>query len=108
MKTKHTDGNWQLNNCIDKYTVSVEENKGWKIVATCTQDHNFISEEEMKANALLISKSPKLLATLEKIKDKAITELHRQAMNNEAIDKLLGAIAEIAEVTINEATGKPY
>lgn len=103
MKTKHTEGNWR-NGFEHKLAVVCDTNNG-KILTICTADvSKFIDQEEAEANALLISKSPKLLAALEKIKDEATAELHRQAMNNEAIDKLLGAIAELCETTINEAT----
>ena len=107
MKTKNYVNEWYISTCTPKKGVQypcVMTKKGSRsqMVASCSDG----TDEEIKANTLLISKSPKLLAALEKIKDEATAELHRQAMHDEPIDKLLGAIVDLCETTINEATNQ--
>jgi hypothetical protein len=62
MKTKHTKGEWFVSICTPKIgakhpCVMTKQGNRSRMVVSCSDG----TDEEIKANALLISKSPKLL-----------------------------------------------
>lgn len=54
-----TQGKWELNCNPFSCTITVKENHGWKVIATCTDDSGLV--KEMQANAQAIASLPTLL-----------------------------------------------
>lgn len=78
MKTKHTPGAWCVyNNMVSGHTVYTEKDKGYQVIATCTNDHSIIPDNEVAANARLIAAAPELLITC----DAVLTAWHSKLSN---------------------------
>lgn len=66
MEAQHTKGKWEAHDNLTSSTVFVPEMGGYKVIATCTSDHNMMNDNEIKANAKLIAASPDMLLALQK------------------------------------------
>ena len=62
-----TQGKWELNCNPFSCTITVKENHGWKVIATCTDDSGLV--KEMQANAQAIASLPTLLKEHGELKD---------------------------------------
>lgn len=63
---KHTAGNWNLNNNSmspkeTRFSVTINDNHGYAVIATITDDNNMFGRKEVEANAKLIAAAPQLL-----------------------------------------------